>query len=175
MTKFYFILLGIAIIWLIYKALTKSKTGKTFNRHNITYGKPESMGDLANMFLFAELMNKRPHQPIMQQQSSNTPNANFEEPKRRRVAAKRKRLTKKQKSILFQRYDESCAICRVYLGDQLWNCIWDHITPLAAAKFCDYSSEYLNRLENFRPLCSTCSAFVTNEQRKQGLFRKMQS
>ena len=53
MTKLYFVLIGIAIIWLIYKALTKSKTGKSWNQHNRAYGKPESMGDLATMFLFA--------------------------------------------------------------------------------------------------------------------------
>ena len=175
MTKVYFILFGIAIIWLIYKALTKSKNAKSWNRHNRAYGKPESMGDLANMFLFAELMNKKPQLPIKQHESSNTPTpkSTVAAPTRRRLAAKRKRLTKKQKSILFQRYGESCAICRVYLGDQQWNCIWDHIIPLAAAKFSDYSSEYLNRLDNFRPLCCRCSAYVTMKQQKQGLFRRI--
>ena len=173
MTKLYFVLIGIAIIWLIYKALTKSKTGKSWNQQNRAYGKPESMGDLATMFLFAEMMNKKPQLPIEQQQFYNTPKVTVAAPTRRRLAAKRKQLTKKQKSILFQRYGESCAICKVYLGDQLWNCIWDHIIPLAAAKFCDYSSEYLNRLDNFRPLCCRCSAYVTSKQQKQGLFRKM--
>lgn len=168
MSKLYFVLFGIAIIWLIYKAVTKTKNGRWSRKQHTACGKPESMEDLATMFLFAELMNKR---PLLQQQSSNNTPAPTAAPTRR-LAAKRKRLTKKQKSILFQKYDYSCAICKVYLGDQLWNCIWDHIIPLAAAKFSNYTSAYLNRPENFRPLCSKCSAFVTHEQRKQGLFRK---
>jgi hypothetical protein len=92
---------------------------------------------------------------------------------RPRIAAKRKRLTKKQKAILFKKYDYCCDICKVYLGDELWNCIWDHRIPLAAAKFYDYSSEYLNRPDNYRPLCTRCSAFVTRQQLEAGYFRRV--
>lgn len=158
MTKLYFVLIVIAIIWLIYRALTKSKNGKSSYQQNRTYGKPESMGDLATMFLFAEMINKNTLPPVVKQQSVSTTLPPNPAPRRRRLAAKRKQLTKKQKSMLFRKYDSSCALCRVYLGDQLWNCIWDHKIPLAAAKFRDYSSEYLNRPDNFRPLCSKCSA-----------------
>lgn len=92
---------------------------------------------------------------------------------RPRIAAKRKRLTKKQKAILFKKYNYSCDICKVYLGDEVWNVIWDHRIPLAAAKFYDYTSEYLNRPDNMRPLCTRCSAFVTRQQLEAGYFRRV--
>lgn len=171
MSKLYFALFVIVAVYLIYKIKTKKPKQLNENRYSPNRGL-EGDFSIANMLLFAELMNERPLPPIKRYGSHADNTQNFS-PQKRRLAAKRKQLTKKQKSTLFRKYDHSCAICRVYLGNQLWNCIWDHIIPLAAAKFDDYSSEYLNRPDNFRPLCSKCSAFVTHEQRKQGLFRKM--
>jgi len=81
----------------------------------------------------------------------------------------RKRLSKRQKERLLDRYQHRCKMCRRYLYP--FDTQLDHWVPLATDKSGQHS-EWLNHENNIVPLCSRCHSYKTAKEREANLYRR---
>ncbi len=81
---------------------------------------------------------------------------------------RRKKLTKRQKLLVLQKYGHQCAMCHRSLDS--FDTEFDHIRPLASDAYGERND--LNHMSNFRPLCRRCHGYVTQQQRKSGMFQR---
>ena len=86
-----------------------------------------------------------------------------QEPKRRR-----RRLTKREKNEILNRFEHRCAECRVQLSD--FNVDFDHIIPHS---YGDIFGDRVDDLSNFEPLCLICHRKKTLAERRTPEYRSM--
>ena len=70
---------------------------------------------------------------------------------------KRKSLTPKQREAVFYKYDGHCAYCGKQLTTKEFQV--DHLIPVQRERFGKYTSEQLERFENYMPACRVCNHY----------------
>ena len=84
---------------------------------------------------------------------------------------RRRRLTKRQKQLVLDRYGGRCAWCHRVVRGKPWLYHLDHIQPLSTDPL-GHQTSRLNGLHNYQPLCVEDHAKKCWLERRAGLYHK---
>ena len=113
----------------------------------------------------APISSRRHPKSSFSEQSSHNPRLLL------RPKAKRRRLTKKEKEWVLERYNHHCARCRKPISDERL-CDYDHTVPLWATALPWVDPESVQLLSSFEPLHITCHRIKTQAELASPLYKE---